>query len=661
MGPPKALIPLMAVVQQNKDKVRPVLDYRELNQYVDAFTADADVCASKLREWRQQGANVSLLDLRKAYLQIQVDESLWPFQTVMYKGKRYCLTRLGFGLNVAPLVMKTIVNTVLKQEGEIDKATSAYIDDIYVNESISSASRVRAKMAEFGLSCKDPERLEDGARVLGLEVSKERDKLTWRRGAVVPDFPEVLTRRTIFSLCGKLIGHMPVCGWLRSAVGVMKRRASAVTRGWDDETKDVPLMRMMKETMACVHNDDPARGDWCVDGEEMNVWVDASMLAIGVVLANNNATIEDACWLRPTNDAAHINLAELDAVIKGVNLALQWGVKTAHLKTDSMCVYHWVSDTLSGKARVRTKAANEMLIRRRLETLKKLVTEYGLTIDVSLVPSESNLADQLTRVPQRWFNAMKEGVNPASPTCAVSIEVPDEDQIRTIHHNNGHLGVKKTYYFVRRVYPSATKTAVRAVVKACQTCQSIDPAPVHWDRGRLEVSEVWQRIAMDITHHEGQHYLTLIDCGPTRFAIWRALRRQDSASVTRELEAVFFERGAPVEILTDNDTAFCSRAFEEFRQEWGFRLRLRCAYVPSGNGIAERSHRTIKRIAARKNCTIMEAVYRYNVTPKDNVSDLTAPGNSIYRYRMRVKDVDRAPYQSLAKSLDLTTWGIVFG
>ena len=59
------------------------MDYWELNQYVDTFTADADVCASKLKEWHQHGPNVSLLDLRKAYLQLQVSESLWPFESLV--------------------------------------------------------------------------------------------------------------------------------------------------------------------------------------------------------------------------------------------------------------------------------------------------------------------------------------------------------------------------------------------------------------------------------------------------------------------------------------------------------------------------------------------------------------------------------------------------
>ena len=45
--------------------------------------------------------------------QIRVHKTLWPYQTVKIDGKRYCLTRLGFSLNVALLIMKDIVSAVL--------------------------------------------------------------------------------------------------------------------------------------------------------------------------------------------------------------------------------------------------------------------------------------------------------------------------------------------------------------------------------------------------------------------------------------------------------------------------------------------------------------------------------------------------------------------
>ena len=65
--------------------------------------------------------------------------------------------------------------------------------------------------------------------------------------------------------------------------------------------------------------------------------------------------------------------------------------------------------------------------------------------------------------------------------------------------------------------------------------------------------------------------------------------------------------------------------------------------MPSGNGIIERNHRTVKTIAARKDHTVSEAVYWYNVTPKDDVSPSTAQANALHRYHVRVKGIETNP------------------
>ena len=323
MGPAKGLIPLMAIVQVNKDKVRPVMDFRELNSHVDAFTAGADVCVDKLREWRRLGTNMSIVDLRRAYLQLHVHESLWPFQTVVYHGQRYCLTRLGFGLNVAPSVMKAVLTTVLKQDETVDRATSAYLDDIMVIEDIAPVASVESHLLQFGLECKPAERVADGARVLGLDVWGERGELHWKRNNTFGEIADVLTRRSVFSFCGKLIGHLPVCGWLRVATAFIKRRANSLTSTWDERIHDESLRAMLEDTIRRVTLDDPAKGRWDVAGTEATVWVDASSLALGVVVEVDGNVIEDATWLR-AEDASHINMAKLDAMIKGVNVALEW-------------------------------------------------------------------------------------------------------------------------------------------------------------------------------------------------------------------------------------------------------------------------------------------------------------------------------------------------
>ena len=71
LSPPKSLLPLIAVFRQNKSKVCQVLDFCELNEYVEAYPAHANVCAQNLGEWRKKGSNVSVLDLRMTYSQVQ--------------------------------------------------------------------------------------------------------------------------------------------------------------------------------------------------------------------------------------------------------------------------------------------------------------------------------------------------------------------------------------------------------------------------------------------------------------------------------------------------------------------------------------------------------------------------------------------------------------
>ncbi|CDW57598.1 hypothetical protein TTRE_0000589001 [Trichuris trichiura] len=310
----------MAATQRSKGTVRPVMDFRQLNEYIDNFTANSDVCAHKLREWRRQGTNVPILDLRKAYLQIHVDQTFWPYQTVIVKGSRYALTRLGFGVNVAPTIMKVVVNHVLSLTPDVQKATPAYIDDIFVNEDVASADSVKSQLAKYGLSCKPLERLANGVRVLGLKVWEEQNKTMWSGGHEVGEPPKKLTWRTVFSYCGETVGHYPVCGWLRTATALIKRETNNATSRWDEPVRDDQIRNRLLEVAKAMKSQDPVRGRWDVSGEKAKVWVDASALALGIALEVDGTILEDGAWLH--DDAGHINMAELDGLTKGLNLAL---------------------------------------------------------------------------------------------------------------------------------------------------------------------------------------------------------------------------------------------------------------------------------------------------------------------------------------------------
>ena len=147
-------------------------------------------------------------------------------------------------------------------------------------------------------------------------------------------------------MCGRLVGHLSVFSWFYVTCRILKRRESLVMKGWDNETRDALLQCKVSETVGSVQWDDPPRGDWCIDSQELNVWVNVSRVA----LEGHETVLEDAYWLQPENNAQHINLIALDTVLKGINLALQWQSKVLHMKTNSVCVYIWVSNTLTGRA-----------------------------------------------------------------------------------------------------------------------------------------------------------------------------------------------------------------------------------------------------------------------------------------------------------------------
>ena len=117
-----------------------------------------------------------------------------------FLGVSACLTRLEIGLNVAPLIMKSVIDAIVSQDHTIKSATSAYVDDIFINESLAPASRVQQHFLDYGLVSKDPVRLRDGARVLFLQVWEKDGTLRWKRGSQIPEIPDRLTRRRVFSL-----------------------------------------------------------------------------------------------------------------------------------------------------------------------------------------------------------------------------------------------------------------------------------------------------------------------------------------------------------------------------------------------------------------------------------------------------------------------------
>ena len=115
------------------------------------------------------------------------------------------------------------------------------------------------RLKENGLMAKKPEALEGGA-VLGLKLRKADDgQLKFERANTIPEVSQGLTRKELFSICGKLVGHYPKAGWLRVTCSYVKRHAEGDS--WGDYVGD-GIRDRMKEIVEEVRKNDPVKGVW---------------------------------------------------------------------------------------------------------------------------------------------------------------------------------------------------------------------------------------------------------------------------------------------------------------------------------------------------------------------------------------------------------------
>jgi len=218
-----------------------------------------------------------VVDLKSAYLQIHIFKDLWKYQVVKYKGVHYALTRPGFGLLCAPRIMTSILGKVLSLDDCVLRATDHYIDDIVVKETIASAEEVCQHLAKYGLETKKPFGLNDG-RLLGIAL-KQNNHGALQMSRTTPltdisaDFVR-LNKRELFSLCGRLVGHHPVAGWLGLQCSFLKRLGCG--RAWDSPVGETVSM-LAKELLAKARSEDPVRGPW--------VWILVIQSLFGPMLA----------------------------------------------------------------------------------------------------------------------------------------------------------------------------------------------------------------------------------------------------------------------------------------------------------------------------------------------------------------------------------------
>ena len=91
---------------------------------------------------------------------------------------------------------------------------------------------------------------------------------------------------------------------------------------------------MVNEVIIKVKDENLVKGFGMFQKQKKSVvWRDASSIVIGTVL-EVDGRVFDASWLKNKDDFSHINVADLESVLKGVNLVLKWELHELEVETD---------------------------------------------------------------------------------------------------------------------------------------------------------------------------------------------------------------------------------------------------------------------------------------------------------------------------------------
>ncbi|KAF4701613.1 hypothetical protein FOZ63_018686, partial [Perkinsus olseni] len=190
---------------------------------------------------------------------------------------------------------------------------------------------------------------------------------------------------------GRFVAHYPTVGWARPAFSALKRLACVAHDG-APSTWDEPLDPHARRACDLLQQDIDARGDsvggsWQYSSlDPWSLFTDSSRHAYGAVLRIGPVLVEDATYLRRAGDRRHINLAELDALIKGLQLVDRYRrALSLHSRLpltifcDNTSAVAWVTRHLEQHWR-SVAGLHATLVENRLRTLRDMLDEMQIDL-----------------------------------------------------------------------------------------------------------------------------------------------------------------------------------------------------------------------------------------------------------------------------------------
>lgn len=598
------------------------------------------------------GVEFSKLDLKLAYLQLELDDSKKWCCINTHRGL-YRYTRLVLGLANAPFIFQRTMEQLL---GDID-GVCIYLDDILITAPnralhLERLELVMKRLQDAGLRVKRDkcELFKSSVEYLGYVIDKDGlHKSSGKIDAIVNCTPpkNVSELKSFLGMVNYYRCFVPNTSSVLSALNNLLKKG--IKWDWGQAQSDA-FERIKKElasdrVLAHYHPEYPTV-----------VTCDAGPEGLGAVLAQQQPDGSERvlAYASRSLSKAEINYAQIQKeatsivfAVKKFNHYLYGRTVPFVLRTD-----HKPLLSIFGKEKgVPILAAN------RLQRYALFLSAYNFKIEY--VKSDDNVADFLSRsvisqpnaiedieysryinfigesvllpitmedirtettqdtVLQRVIGFIRNGwpskvMNPelrpfflcrldlaVESGCILrghKIVIPSCFRERLLCElHNSHFGVVKTKSEARmRMWWPNIDKHIEEKIGSCSVCNSLRSNPpkvplVSWPYPK----SAWERVHLDMFMLGGKQFLIAVDAH-SKWVECFAMQKTDSETIISKLCEMFSRFGLVRTLVTDNASNFCSNEFETFCRLNGIQHLTGAPYHAMSNGQAENSVKTVK-------------------------------------------------------------------
>ena len=619
-------LPINLVEQLHKPTtpIRVTLDLTSLNKLIK-FTPEVswnESCLESLREWRRQG-NGFLVDIRRAFLMVKIVEHQRKYLRVKIGEDLFEMTVMPFGLVTAPKILLGIMRLILSAEFP---NVLFFRDDIFCRSQIEAAG-IKHVLLENGFETKPPEEISptmvEPVKVLGLTIYNVDGVPTWSRTErQVGDWNiqghDSWTLRRLSGWLAVVLpsGTVPLAGWLRPAIGILRSWCGSLASefGWDKQIsqingkKRIAIFKIVNYISARLEGmGNPMQGVWEVTPSgEYCLYTDASEDFLGYVITCDGRKVYDGCFVVP--DSTQINQLELDAVVEGVQAMIDLQITKFDLYCDNNTVLAWVRK-LELDEKITLTGMHRKLIERRLNLIRKLLLEYGLTIGkIQYVNTKDNPADELTRIGNKVYTigsvtqmtaqSYWEPCPKAMQSWNTGISV--EIFVEKIHQELIHPSKAVTLEILKRagiIIDRAIETVVMQNENRCGICLFKRARLKKWQSSGKSYTPGAQELFADTYKCNGTGeetgVVTMLHADTRLAMVWPFVGAVDSEKVMMALLNWFAVYGTPKILRSDNGSEFVNHKVAEFLEARGIRHHRSSVAHPQTQGLIERWHRTL--------------------------------------------------------------------